>query len=215
MTSSSNAPIALLGGTFDPIHRGHTQPALSLADAFGWQRIHLQPCYTPPHRPPPEASDEQRWTMTQLAAQDDPRLLADDFELRQAKPTRTVHTLTHLRQTEPHTSINFIMGMDSFLSFTNWLNWEDILKLAHLIVLQRPGYSLSDANPELTALLKTRRRDQTDDFATGAGLVYIADSPPYDISATELRRQLRDSNNCPSFLSPLVFQYIRAQGLYR
>lgn len=215
MTSSSNSQVALLGGTFDPIHKGHTQPALSLAGKLGWHRIHLQPCYAPPHRTAPVASDEQRLAMTRLAAQEDARLFADDFELRQAQPTRTVHTLTHLQKAHPNASLNFIMGMDSFLNFTSWLNWQEILELAHLIVLPRPGYSLSDANPQLQDLLRHRQQQDHGNFAASVGCIYIAETATYNVSATELRQQLRDTDTCPEYLSPLVFQYIRAQGLYR
>lgn len=215
MTSFSSRQIALLGGTFDPIHKGHTQPALSLAEELGWHRIHLQPCYAPPHRAAPEASDEQRLAMTRLAAQEDTRLYADDFELRQAQPTRTVHTLTHLQRAHPGACLNFIMGMDSFLNFTSWLNWQEILELAHLIVLPRPGYSLTEANPQLQDLLCNRQRQRQDDFASSTGSIYLAETATYNVSATELRQQLRDSDACPEYLSPLVFQYIRAQGLYR
>jgi nicotinate-nucleotide adenylyltransferase len=153
--------------------------------------------------------------MTQLAAEEDERLFADDFELRQAQPTRTVHTLTHLRASHPRASLHFIMGMDSFINFTGWLNWQQILELAHLIVLPRPGYRLDQADARLQTLLQRRQRTEYADFSEGAGYVFIADTQPYDVSATELRHQLRHSDTCPDFLSPQVFQYIRTQGLYR
>lgn len=211
--------VALLGGTFDPIHNGHTLPALSLADQFGWNQVVLQPSFAPPHRPTPSANDEQRLRMVQLAAQDDPRLLADDFELRQGQPTRTVNTLEHLQSLNPAASFNFIMGMDSFLSFTSWLSWQDILQRAHIIVLPRPGFHLKDANPTLLAELAQRQSLKTNEFSQGAGRIYIAETTPINVSATQLRQLLlsypRQINAPPPpLIAPQVFEYIKEQQLY-
>lgn len=208
--------IALLGGTFDPIHKGHIVPALTLAEQFGWQRIHLQPCFAPPHRTAPVASDKQRFEMVELASQADPRLFADDFELRQNKPTRTIHTLQHLRQQYPKASICFILGMDSFINFTSWLNWQEILQLAHLIVLPRPGYDLAQIPMALAQQLDRRRRQEPADFQQGAGYIYIASTPRVDVSATELRRALQQ--NAPQareLIDPKVLNYIHQHQLYQ
>lgn len=214
-----SAPIALLGGTFDPIHRGHTEPALELADLFGWSRIHLQPCYAPPHRPAPLATDTQRLAMVKLACNDDPRLFADDFELRQQHPTRTVHTLTRLRTLHQGSSLCFMLGMDSFINFTSWLNWEQILDLAHLVVLPRPGYSLTALPLALQKQLNQRQSTNPVDFNSGAGRIYIATTKQQDISATELRKQLAERPSapcvpCPSMLAPQVYAYICTHNLY-
>ena len=213
------SPVALLGGTFDPIHRGHTAPALELADLFGWSRIHLQPCYAPPHRPAPLATDTQRLAMVKLACDDDPRLFADDFELRQQNPTRTVHTLTRLRTLHAKSSLCFMLGMDSFLNFTSWLNWQQIFELAHLVVLPRPGYHLAELPSALREQLAQRRSHNPADFASGAGRIFIATTRQQDISATELRQQLAERCSdshapCPDMLAPQVYAYICAHKLY-
>lgn len=212
-------PVALLGGTFDPIHRGHTEPALELADLFGWSRVHLQPCYAPPHRPAPQASDTQRLEMVKLACDDDPRLFADDFELRQQQPTRTVHTLSRLRTLHSGSSLCFMLGMDSFINFTSWLNWPQILELAHLVVLPRPGYSLDQLPQALREQLKQRQSLNPTDFHRGAGRIFVASTRQQDISATELRQQLAklSANRqapCPSMLAPQVYTYICTHKLY-
>lgn len=215
MRTSAKGPVALLGGTFDPIHYGHIKPALSLADTLGWRKICLQPCFAPPHREPPEANDQQRFQMVMLAAELDSRLIADDWELRQGQPTRTVHTLGHLQAEYPGQSLHFIMGMDSFLSLTTWLNWQQLLELAHLVVLPRPGYELSSASQTLLQLLSRAQTDNAADLQKGSGHIYVAQTTPVDISATELRQQLKDHHYCPELLPLSIFQYIRQQGLYQ
>lgn len=220
-TSTSNPkPVALLGGTFDPIHLGHTRPALQLADYFGWSRIHLQPCFAPPHRPAPKVSDAHRLNMVELACEDDPRLFADDFELKQGQPTRTVHTLAALQQQHPGASLCFIMGMDSFINFTSWLDWEGILARAHLCVLPRPGYALEQVPAPLMNHVMRHEDDAPAALSMGSGRVYVANTEPLDISATALRASLAQPeaaihNPCPTLLSPQVYAYIRAHKLYR
>lgn len=217
MTSSEPValPFALFGGTFDPVHRGHIEPLLQLADTFGWAAVYLQPTFSPPHRPPPIASDQQRIEMLQIAAKDDKRLIVDDFELRQGKPTRTVHTLQYLRSQHPHSALCFILGMDSFIQFNSWLNWQEILTLSHLIVLPRPGYSAQQLPAVLQAELRQRQSNSPTDFLSGSGLIYMAETAPVDISATQLREVLSHSAACPEQLHPAVYQYIKHNGLYR
>lgn len=219
MDGKHHAPIALLGGTFDPIHYGHTQPALELADQFGWSQIHLQPSFAPPHRPAPEASEAQRLAMVELACMDDHRLVADDFELRQQAPTRTVHTLRRLQSLHPTSSLCFMLGMDSFITFTSWLHWQQIFEYAHLVVLPRPGYDLSNLPQALDEQLRLRQSNLPDDFNKGAGRIYIASTTQQNVSATELRKQLAASMHtphapCPSMLAPQVYAYIQTHQLY-
>ena len=222
-TRTAPAPVALLGGTFDPIHRGHTQPALQLADRFGWSRIHLQPTFAPPHRPEPSVTDMHRWNMVKLACADDSRLIADDFELRQQQPTRTVHTLAYLQRCHPNASLCFIMGMDSFLNFTSWLDWPGILSRAHLFVLPRPGYNSAAIPDALRPYIVPAGEATPALFSRGAGKVYLAETQPVNISATELRTALASrfgsdgstANPCPALLAPQVYAYIQRHHLYR
>lgn len=214
-----HAPIALLGGTFDPIHYGHTKPVLELADIFGWSQIHLQPSYAPPHRPTPDASETQRLAMVELACKDDTRLLADDFELRQQAPTRTVHTLRRLQSLHPTSSLCFVLGMDSFVNFTSWLHWQQIFEHTHLVVLPRPGYDLTNLPQTLDEQLSLRQSDDAADFKQGAGRIFIASTTQQNISATALRKQLADNAHnphapCPSMLAPQVYAYIQSHQLY-
>lgn len=157
--------------------------------------------------------------MVKLACADDSRLFADDFELRRGAPTRTVHTLTHLTQVHQGKSLCFMLGMDSFLSFTSWLNWTEILDLAHLIVLPRPGYDVAQAPIELQQQLSQRRSEEVADFSQGAGRIFLARTTPQDISATQLRAQLAARNQlpqaeCPELLAPQVYAYIQTHHLY-
>lgn len=213
MPSDAGQHIAILGGTFDPIHWGHLKPVLQLADRCGWNRIHLLPTCAPPHRQQPKVLDSHRLGMLDAAASIDPRLIVNDWELRQGLPSRTLPTLKHFRERYPNATLNFIIGMDSLLTLTEWLHWQRLFDYAHFIVLGRPGFTLASANTEVTELLKTRQIGLAQ-INSGNGGIYLADTSEIPISATELRAQLVNQNSCPEFLPEPVWQYIQKHQLY-
>ncbi|EKE82804.1 nicotinate-nucleotide adenylyltransferase [Idiomarina xiamenensis] len=214
---SSDIPLrAIFGGTFDPIHQGHTGALLSLAAQLPISQIHLLPSAIPPHRAQPQASAEQRFAMTQLAAQQDPRLLADDWELQQQRPSYSSVTLAQFGQRFAGQSLLFVMGMDAFLGLPSWHQWQQLFVHAHIVVMARPGYHLSDAEPTLQQCLQQRRCSAAQLQQQPAGGIYLADTQLIDISATALRQALRQQQgHSQKLLYPAVFDYIRAHHLYQ
>lgn len=206
MTKQIKPRLAFLGGTFDPVHRGHIEPLLRLADDFAWQSIHLLPTCLPPHRVQPEATNAQRLAMLQTVAQRDTRLIVNDWEIQQGLPSRTKPTLAYFHQAYPHHELYFIMGMDSWLNFHSWLNWHEINHNAALVILPRPGYQAEQAHAQVQAWAQ----QQTNIFFPA-----ISET---DISATELRQQIkhwRQGDPPPALLYPETFTYILSQNLYR
>ncbi len=90
--------IAILGGTFDPVHFGHLRTALELYEQLPLQEVRFIPCQQPVHKPDALASPEHRLAMLELAIQDQPEFVADAIELKRTQPSYTVHTLEQLRQ---------------------------------------------------------------------------------------------------------------------
>lgn len=219
---SSHQQIALLGGTFDPVHWGHLRPAIAAAEHFNWQQIELLPTCLPPHRQQPIASNEQRLAMLTAAAELHPLLQVNDWELRQGIPSRTLATLQHFRNLYPQATLYFLMGMDSLLNLPDWQHWQQLFHYCHFVVLPRPGYDIHAARPEVRALL-AERQAQPAAMQSGCGRIYIADVPPFASSATAIREQLRDalenSKRNPAQPPPLlpapVWQYICQHNLYR
>ncbi|MFT4925262.1 MAG: nicotinate-nucleotide adenylyltransferase, partial [Phenylobacterium sp.] len=109
-------PIAILGGTFDPIHYGHLKPAEQILHALDFAEIRLMPSHKPPHKKGTNATSEQRAEMVKLACQDIPGFTVDLRELERHDPSYSVVTLQTIRQTQPDTPLCFLMGMDSLLS---------------------------------------------------------------------------------------------------
>ena len=131
--------LAVLGGTFDPIHYGHLRPAREAFDTLRLDELRFIPAARPPHRPPPVAGADQRLQMVELAIRGLPGFRVDDRELRRPGWSYTVLTLETLRAELGGIPLCLLIGMDQFIGFESWHRWQDIPGLAHLVVLNRPG----------------------------------------------------------------------------
>ncbi len=206
-------PIGLLGGTFDPIHFGHLRPALELLDALPLAHIRFIPSRQPPHRHTPSATPEQRRQMVALAIAHEPRFVLDDRELQRPGPSYAVDTLRNFRR-EYAQPLCLIVGADAFAHFNSWRDWQDILELAHLVVMTRPGASLDTAHlsTELSDLL-TQRRRQLPDFS-GVGGIFCQQVTALPISATAIRESLQQGRSPRYLLPDAVLNYLLNQQLY-
>lgn len=202
--------IGIFGGTFDPIHYGHLRTALEVAEHFGLTSMYLIPGKVPPHRPQPQANAAQRLAMLQAAVANEPTLVIDDRELKREGLSYTVLTLESLRaelgEQEP---ILLTLGVDAFLHFQTWYRWQDILNLAHLVVVHRPGYRLP---PQGWYTEKLTESIQT--VTANAGNVFTLGVTQLDISATHLRALLNAGKNARYLLPDSVIDYIQRYKLY-
>lgn len=207
---------ALLGGTFDPIHYGHLQPAEALAAQVGLQKVTLMPNNVPPHRPQPEASPAQRVAMVRLAIADHPLFEVDLREMQRDTPSYTIETLEELRaERGAQQPLAFIIGQDSLLTLPKWHRWQELLAFCHLLVCQRPGYRSEMDTAEMQQWLDSHlTRDAQILQQTPAGKVFMAETPQVDISATEIRSRHHQGKPASGLLPPAVSDYIDREGLY-
>jgi len=125
MTDTGGSPVAVLGGTFDPVHWGHIRPAVELLQALGLSEVRMVPVSVPPHRSQPRADAALRCRLLRLAVEDVPGLVVDDRELRRAGASYTADTLASLRRDlGPRRPLCFIMGSDAFRGLTQWHRWR-------------------------------------------------------------------------------------------
>lgn len=216
MAKSAPRLTALYGGTFDPIHYGHLKPVEALAKQVALQQVTIMPNNVPPHRAQPLANSEQRKTMVELAIAGNPLFKLDDRELQRETPSYTVETLEQLRsEIGAEQPLSFIVGQDSLLSLQRWHRWETLLTLCHLLVCQRPGYSLSMNTPEEQQWLEAHQTTAVEQLHNQpAGKIYLAQTPMYDISATAIRQRLEQHQPCDDLLLPAVAEFIRRHHLY-
>lgn len=207
--------LGIFGGTFDPIHIGHLRLALELKQQLALDQMYLLPCYLPPHRSAPGASAKQRVDMLQLALQDCRELQVDTRELQRDKPSYTLDTLMELRaEVGVQTSLSLCMGMDSFCALDSWYEWQQLIRFAHIVVVERPGYELPAVGP-VAELVGRHGADLTALKAAAMGAVVVVAPRLLPVSATEIRAQLK-AGQSPQFLLPdAVLNYIHAQQLYR
>jgi nicotinate-nucleotide adenylyltransferase len=206
--------IGILGGTFDPVHNGHIACANYVQQHCTLDEVRLMPCHLPPHRATPGVSSEQRAAMVQLAISPYPQLKLERLELNKPSASYTADSLQLLSEQEPGSRFYFIIGMDSLCYFRSWKSWPDILKLAHLLVCQRPGYSQQDGDAPallqqfgITSQIELRQRQS-------GGIMLLA-NPLTDISASEIRQQLQQEQSAVKTLDPAVLNYIQTQQLYQ
>ncbi len=202
----------VFGGTFDPIHCGHLAVAQYLSTHCPLTKIQFVPCLSPPHRQQPQASPGQRLEMIRIAISGHPEWSANDIDFQRPGPSYMVDTLTILREQQPQTPWCLILGMDAFLLFNQWREWEKILTLAHLIVVNRPGFQLPNNAWSQALLAKQQVSDYQGLTQALSGGILIQDMPPSPISATSIRQYA--TPNLRDALPTTVLNYIRQHHLY-
>jgi nicotinate-nucleotide adenylyltransferase len=193
-------PLAILGGTFDPVHLGHLRAAWEAAEALDAE-VRLMPAHVPPHRPAPVGSAAQRVALLRaaLAAQD--RLTLDTRELDRNGPSYTFDTLTALRAEVGARPLVLLIGSDAFAALPTWHRWRELFGLAHFGVLTRPGH-VAALPPELAAEVAGCEAASPDQLrARPNGCVLRIAITQLEISATRIRALL-DEGREPRWLLP-------------
>jgi nicotinate-nucleotide adenylyltransferase len=207
--------IAMLGGTFDPIHAGHLRSAVELREQLALDELRFVPCHVPPHRNAPIATALQRLQMLELALADEPGLSIDTRELQRNAPSYSIDTLIALRaELGADVALSLIVGMDAFAQLHTWHRWQELLDHAHIIVIARPGSALPQSGAAAD-LLRAKQRDASILKQQSRGSIVSVELTPLPISATAIRELIR-AGHSPRYLLPdTVCSYIRAQHLYQ
>lgn len=213
--SGDSPAVGILGGTFDPVHFGHLRAALEMQEALGLAEVRLLPCGQPPHRVLPRACAADRLAMLELALAGQSALRVDRRELERSGPSYMVDTLTSLRAELGASPLCLLLGSDAFLGLPQWHRWQELLPLAHLVVLQRPGWRLDSVPTPLAEMLAAHRLTAAAELRLRpAGGILLQPVTPLDISATAIRALIA-AGRSPRYLLPdAVWDYIHRRGLY-
>ncbi|MFC4655082.1 nicotinate-nucleotide adenylyltransferase [Rheinheimera marina] len=208
--------LAILGGTFDPVHKAHLACALYVQQLLQPEQVQLMPCHLPAHRSSPGVSPEHRAAMVKLAIAPHPGLSLQTLELDQHRPSYTADSLQQLALLYPQHQLLFVMGSDSLAYFKSWKKWQSILELSHLVVCQRPGSGRTDG--DCAALLDQFGVATPKQLAVQqSGAILWLDNAPMDLSASQIRQLLQSPQ--PELAAPLldsrVLDYIRQHQLYQ
>jgi nicotinate-nucleotide adenylyltransferase len=220
--------VALLGGSFDPVHNGHVALAALFARQLAPDELRILPAGRPWQKAGGlKAGDADRIAMLELAfAAHRLPVVIDTREIARTTPTYTVETLRELRaELGPETSIVFLMGADQLQNLDSWRDWRLLFTLANFGVAARPGYRLDDAAlpPAVAAELAARHATPDQVRASAAGRVCLAHALAVDISATQVRNTLKaDAGTAAdtgidlrALVAPQVLDYIQQHHLYK
>jgi len=207
-------PLALFGGTFDPVHFGHLRCADEVRQKLNLKKLYMLPAGTPVHRQTPQATARQRLEMLHLAQLDFPNLSIDDRETRRTGPSYMVDTLHELRSEFPQRSLILVIGQDASNQLHTWYKWEQLFALAHIVIMTRPG-----SRHEYQALVANRIKrhlsvDMQDLRNSAAGTVLNLDVTAVDISSTQIKSHIRRGQAPHSMLPTSVLNYINKNHLY-
>ncbi|TVQ80199.1 MAG: nicotinate-nicotinamide nucleotide adenylyltransferase [Phycisphaeraceae bacterium] len=222
--------VLLFGGTFDPPHRGHIEPAFAACNAIGADCLVYIPAARSPHKQTgPTIPDADRITLLKAAIRDSlnqgvlpdgvphpPEVGIATIEIEAAQagsPSYTIETLRTLRkEVPPEITFRLLIGADQAVAFHRWREPDEIAGLAEPVVMLRPPY----ATPEsFRRALETEAPPEQ----CAVWLSRVVQTPILDINATQLREALAEENYeaaaVRDALTPRVIEEIRKRRLYR
>lgn len=195
--------LGVYGGTFDPIHCGHLAIAEEARFALGLTHVAFVPAARQPLKGQAQTTPGHRLAMVRLACADNPAFIPDDLELRRPPPSYTVTTIeTFHDRYGPAAELWFVIGADAACDLPHWHRAADILSLARIAIVGRPGYSVD--LPALTAALPAL-----------AGRCALLDGPRLDIASTDLRHRLATGRPVRYQMPEAVRLYIAEHHLYQ
>jgi nicotinate-nucleotide adenylyltransferase len=200
--------LGMLGGTFDPIHRGHLALANAARSELGLDEITFVPAGQPPHKLGRRISPaEDRLAMVALAIAGEPDLSLNRIEIDRPGPSYTADTveelLTRAAAADRPIDLTVILSVDAFADLPSWHHPDRLLRHARLAVAPRPGH----ASPDLSGI--------ADLVPALADRVTVLNGPNADVSATDIRRRVARGEPIDDLVPPSVAAYIEAHHLYR
>jgi len=233
--------IAIFGGTFDTVHRGHIELASAAQQRFDLKQVLFVPAYIPPHKQrEPITRYEHRYAMLALALAEHktflPSLLEAPDENREpsgkvsskkrddAHVSYSIDTVRRLkRQLRKSDRLFFLIGIDAFLDIAKWREPENLLAECEFIVVSRPGYSmakLAEALPESSRPRKSvtkafQKQPASGELVLPGVHLHLLDDVNIPVSATKVRHATLQKRSVSRFLDPAVAEYIRKMALYR
>ena len=197
--------IGIFGGTFDPVHMGHLILAEQCRDQAKLDEVWFLPSYIPPHKAGAGVTRfEQRCDMLDLAVAGHPAFRIDRIEKELPEPSFTARTLAELHARHPGNEFFLLMGSDCLPDLPSWYEPRQVIELAGLVVVPRPGVMLWTAE----RLAKALGVD-----VSAVRLRFVA-CPMIEIASRELRRAVADGMSIRYMVPRAVEEYVRERKLY-
>jgi len=220
--------VAIFGGTFDPIHRGHIAVARAAAEAYDLGRIYFVPADIPPHKQRRAITPFfHRYAMVALATQSErnffPSLLEAPGEEALRAPSYSIETVRRFRSLLPRSDkVYFLIGIDAFMDVGKWYQAEALLREVEFIVASRPGFSLADVAQALPEAMRPpdqvadafKKRAAKGKMAVGGAVIHLLPRLNEAASATEIRKAAQSGRSLARWLPEAVVEYVKKMHLY-
>ena len=203
--------VGILGGTFDPIHKGHLHIAEQVLSRLNLDELHFLPCASPVHRNLPQAASCDRLQMIKLAISGCAEFRLNTTELDRGGQSYMIDTLRQIHEQGEFDSIFLVIGVDAFNGFQNWKSPNEILQLVNLVICARPGFKLNWSNYSAQRVESVEALKRK---INGGILALEIDENP--CSSSLLKRQLQSSARAQATdcLPESVLNFIVSNHLY-
>ena len=223
--------IALFGGTFDPIHRGHITVAHAAIAALELKQVWFVPADIPPHKQKtPITSFYHRYAMVSLALTGQKELIpslveAPDLNAAgERKPSYSVETVRRVKKSLGKSDrLYFLIGMDAFKDIAKWYKAEELLAECEFIIAARPGFSLADVASSLPQKLRPaanitklfRQQKIEGPLVLPGATLHMLPETHEKVSATQIRAAAEKGAALKRLVPDAVAEYIQKEKLYR
>lgn len=196
--------IAMLGGSFNPIHNGHIKLALNAIKEANLDEVLIMPANIPPHKENNlKKTSKYRYNMCKLACEKYNKINVSDIEINSKGKNYTIKTLKILQTNYPNSELFLIVGADMYLTLESWRSPKDIFKLSNIITAPRNNVSYIDL---------LNYSNKLKDF--GANTIILKEKI-MDISSTKIRDEIAKGIDVSKYIDEKVLEYINLKGLYR
>lgn len=194
--------IAIFGGTFNPIHKGHINLCLECNEYFNFDKILLIPTNIPPHKEVKDlATNKQRLDMCKLAVKDRPLFEVNDIEMRLSGISYTINTIKQLQIEYPESQIYLIIGSDMLFMFDKWKDYKELLDRVILVV----GARQENEYKQMLDYVKNSLSNHKN--------VKVIKIKTVEISSTQIRKEIKE-NKRPNLLDISIYEYIVKNSIY-
>ena len=205
--------VGIFGGTFDPVHYGHSLTIAELLNTIPFEKILVIPNSLPPHRENSQASFSHRYKMTSLAFRDIEKTVVDNRENLRTGPSHAIETVKQIIAEEGKTKVILIVGSDSFDGIHSWYKWRELISLVDFLILKRLDMPLSK-NKNVQDLISPTRFSEDLLLDRKAKSIFEIEMTPFRISSSLIRENIAKGKSIDNLINPLVKDYLKKHGLY-
>ncbi len=215
--------LGLLGGTFDPVHKGHLAAAGKASNVLSLDAVWFMPAAIPPHKKCHKighaiSAFEDRAAMLDCALKDHTDFIVSRLESELPKPNFTIDTLKQIRrQSGPGVILFFIIGVDAFVEIDTWKSFQDLPVYTNIVVLSRPAYHRDRVDTLIRQCYKDYQcndYNNTWESKEKAGKIYFSEMEPVAVSSTVIRSLVAEGKSIKDLVPLQVAEYIEDHGLY-